>query len=115
MWYLMPPFYDSELRPKFVKVLKEGGIFVCSHVAVPFSEDLKQSLTKKNVTASLIGLGALDHTACLTEVAKLIDKGKIKVIVSKVYPWEQVAEAHRLCETRHVRGKVVLEIRIEDE
>ena len=30
-------------------------------------------------------------------------------------PWEQAAAAHRACETRHVRGKIVLEIRKEAE
>ena len=109
------PAYDSELRPKFAKVLKEGGIFVCCHVAVPFSEEFRETLAKKNVTGSLIGLGILDHTACLSEIARLVDENKIKVVVSKVYPWEQAAAAHRACETRHVRGKIVLEIRKEVE
>jgi len=34
--------------------------------------------------------------------------------VSKVYPLAQVADAHRESETKHVRGKIVLEIRKED-
>lgn len=109
------PSHDSELRPKCVKVLKEGGIFVCCHVAVPFSDELHQMLLAKHATASLIGMGALNHTVILTAFAKLIEEGKVKVIVNKVYPWEQVAEAHRACETKHVRGKIVLQIREEDE
>ncbi len=88
---------------------------MCCHVAVPFSDDFKQALAEKNITASLIGMGALDHTTILTRVARFIDEGRIKPVVSKVYPWEQAAEAHRACETRHVRGKIVLEIRKEDE
>ena len=39
---------------------------------------------------------------------------KVKVIVSKVYPLEKVAEAHRESETKHVRGKLVLEVRKEN-
>lgn len=51
----------------------------------------------------------------LAEIAQLIDDGKVKVFVNKVFPLEQVAEAHRESETWHVRGKLVLEIRNEDE
>jgi len=47
-------------------------------------------------------------------MAKLIDEGKVKVIVSKVYPLEQVAEAHLESATWHVRGKLVLEVRKEN-
>ena len=46
-------------------------------------------------------------------MAELIDEGKVKVIISKVYPLEQVADAHRESATWHVRGKIVLEVRKE--
>ena len=55
----------------------------------------------------------INHQYCFTEVAKLIDSGKIKAIVSKIYPWEQAAQAHRDSETKHVRGKIVIEIHKE--
>jgi NADPH:quinone reductase-like Zn-dependent oxidoreductase len=112
--YNAVPGHEEDLRLKSAQVLKEGGIFVCTHVPAPFSEAFKEALAKKNATASIIGMGPLDHTACLTEIAKLIDAGKIKVIISKVYPWEQAAQAHQDCETKHVRGKIVLEIRKEN-
>ena len=51
----------------------------------------------------------------LTEMAQLIDAGQVKVVISKVFPLAQVADAHRESETWHVRGKLVLEIRKEDE
>ncbi len=107
------PVRDETLRLKSVIVLKEGGIFVCTHVAAPFSEGFKELLAKKSATAAMSGSG-IDHHQCLTEIAKLIDAGKVKAVVSKVYPWEQAANAHRDCETKHVRGKIVLEIRKED-
>jgi len=103
---------DEALRLRSVKVLKEGGIFVCTHGVWP-NEEFKELLARKNATVAMAGVD-INHRHCLTEVAKFIDAGKVKAIVSKVYPWEQAAEAHRDIETKHVRGKIVLEIRKED-
>lgn len=103
---------DEALRLRSVKVLKEGGIFVCTHGVWP-NEEFKELLAKKNATVAMAGVD-INHQHCLTEVAKLIDAGKVKAIVSKVYSWEQAIEAHRDIETKHVRGKIVLEIRKED-
>lgn len=103
---------DEELRLRSVNVLKEGGIFICTHGVWP-NDEFKELLARKHATVSMAGVD-INHYHCLTEVAKLIDAGKVKPIISKVYPWEQAAEAHRDSETKHVRGKIVLEIRKED-
>lgn len=103
---------DETLRLRSVKVVKEGGIFVCTHGVWP-SDEFKELLAKKNATAAMAGDG-IDHRKCFTEVARLVDEGKVKAIVSKVYSWEQAADAHQDLETKHVRGKIVLEIRKED-
>ena len=44
----------------------------------------------------------------LTELARLVDTGQVKPIVSTVLPLSEVQQAHRLSEGRHVRGKIVL-------
>jgi NADPH:quinone reductase-like Zn-dependent oxidoreductase len=103
---------DEALRLRSVQVLKEGGIFVCTHGVWP-NEDFKTLLARRNATVSMAGV-AINHQHCFTEVAKLIDAGKVKPVISRVYPWEQAAEAHRNSETKHVRGKIVLEVRKED-
>ncbi len=103
---------DEALRLRSVPVLKAGGIFVCTHGVWP-NEEFKALLARKNATVAMAGVD-INHYYCLTEVAKLIDAGKVKAIVSKVYPREQAAEAHPTSETKHVRGKTVLEIRTED-
>jgi NADPH:quinone reductase-like Zn-dependent oxidoreductase len=103
---------DESLRLRSVKVLKEGGIFVCTHGVWP-NEEFKGLLARKNATVAMAGVD-IHHQHCLTEVAKLIDAGKVKAIINKVYPWEQAAEAHHDIETKHVRGKIVLEIRKEN-
>jgi NADPH:quinone reductase-like Zn-dependent oxidoreductase len=101
------PVRDNEVRLKFVQVLREHGKLVSSQLDFPYAEDIQAALAKKNATGELVGFQTYE---CLKEMALLIDEGKVKVIVSKVYPLEQAAEAHRECETGHVRGKLVLEI-----
>jgi NADPH:quinone reductase-like Zn-dependent oxidoreductase len=49
----------------------------------------------------------------LTEIATLIDAGKIKPIVTQVLPLSEAIAAERQAETHHTRGKIVL--RIADE
>ncbi len=46
----------------------------------------------------------------LGHIAKLIDSGQIKVVIDKVFPLEQVEQAHALSESKTVTGKIVLAI-----
>ncbi len=46
----------------------------------------------------------------LEKVNALVEAGKVRPIIEKVYPLEQIAEAHRKSETGHVRGKLVIKI-----
>jgi NADPH:quinone reductase-like Zn-dependent oxidoreductase len=44
----------------------------------------------------------------LEQVAELIEAGRFSLPVAQTFPLEQIAEAHRLSESGHVRGKLVL-------
>jgi NADPH:quinone reductase-like Zn-dependent oxidoreductase len=44
----------------------------------------------------------------LGEIGELIDAGRFTLPVAQTFPLEQIAEAHRLSEGGHVRGKLVL-------
>jgi NADPH:quinone reductase-like Zn-dependent oxidoreductase len=46
----------------------------------------------------------------LSVIARLITSGDVKVTADSVFPLEQAADAHRLIEEGHVRGKVVLQV-----
>ena len=110
------PVRDNNIRLKSVEVLTEGGIFVCTHLDQPLSDDFLNALAKKNATGTLVGGGSVTtYTSSLSGTTQLIEEGKVKAVVSKIYPLQEVAEAHRESETKHVRGKIVLEIRKENE
>jgi NADPH:quinone reductase-like Zn-dependent oxidoreductase len=46
----------------------------------------------------------------LGKISKMIETGGIRTVIERVFPFEQIAEAHRLSETGHVRGKIVVRL-----
>ena len=106
------PLRDNNERLKSVTVLKEGGILVSVNVDLQYNDEVTAALAKKNAKGELSP--NQPRQDWLEEIAQLIDEGKVKVFISKVFPLDQVAEAHRESETWHVRGKLVLEVKKED-
>jgi NADPH:quinone reductase-like Zn-dependent oxidoreductase len=106
------PLRDNNERLKSVVVLKKGGILVSVNVDFPFSDEVTKALAKKNAKGEIVAVQSRQDW--LEEIAQLIDEGKVKVVISKIYPLEEVAAAHRESETWHVRGKLILEIIKED-
>ncbi|MFF5171845.1 NADP-dependent oxidoreductase [Micromonospora sp. NPDC000089] len=49
-------------------------------------------------------------TQDLGALAGLVDAGRLTVHVERTFPLDEAADAHRLVEAGHVRGKVVLEV-----
>ncbi|WP_238455369.1 zinc-binding dehydrogenase [Micromonospora sp. ATA51] len=49
-------------------------------------------------------------TSDLSVLAGLVDAGRLAVHVARTFPLAEAAEAQRLVEAGHVRGKVVLEV-----
>lgn len=49
--------------------------------------------------------------AQLAQIGQLVVRSKLKVQIARVFPLEQVREAHELLEGRHVAGKLVLRVR----
>ena len=54
------------------------------------------------------GMGTQRAVHALREIGALIESGQFSLPVAKTFPLEQIGEAHRLSETGHVRGKLVL-------
>lgn len=107
------PVRDESVRFRSAEIIKEGGIFVCSQLDVPLSEALLNAFKARHATGTLVGGGSISYTSSLNGTTALVEAGKVKAIISKVYPLTDVADAHMECETKHVRGKLVIEIRKE--
>jgi len=110
------PVRDKSLRLKSVQVMRKGSVFVCTHLDEPFEQEFIDALAEKGTTATMVGSGSVTtYTSSLDGTTQLINESKVKAVINKVYPLAKVAEAHRQSETKHVSGKIVLEIRKEEE
>lgn len=47
----------------------------------------------------------------LERITELIEAGKIEPVIDRVFPLEEIAEAHRYSETGRARGKIVIAVR----
>ena len=85
------------------KVLKKGGILV-SIVGPPSAEEAAAHGVRQ---ASVF---VQPSAAQLTELAKLVESGKLRPIVETVLPLSEARHAHELSQTGHTRGKIVLRV-----
>jgi NADPH:quinone reductase-like Zn-dependent oxidoreductase len=108
------PVFSEDARVAMAAALTEGGRFVSVQIPYPFSEAVLGILAPKQAEAKMIRRD-LDVATALTDIAALIEAGKVRIFISKVYPMTEAARAHAELETKHVRGKIVLEIRKEHE
>ena len=85
-------------------VVKKGG-FIVSLVARPGSG---MNSNKRGIRGA--ALSVEPNSDELAEIGKLIDEGKIKVIVSQTFPLSEAMKAQEQVATGHTRGKIVLKV-----
>jgi NADPH:quinone reductase-like Zn-dependent oxidoreductase len=85
------------------KVLKKGGILV-SIAGRPSAEEA----ARIGVRQAFIWV--MPNGAQLTEIAGLVDSGKLKAVVETILPLPDARKAHELIQMGHTRGKIVLRV-----
>jgi len=93
----------GKVQQDSVKVLKPGGVLV-STVGIQFPDALKA----KDIRGA--AFMAQSVPADLDQIAKLIDSGAVIPVVSQIFPLREAAEAQRVLEEGHTRGKIVLQV-----
>jgi NADPH:quinone reductase-like Zn-dependent oxidoreductase len=106
-----------------LRALRVGGRLVTLTVPIPDEPDgkLKFFSTALPAVAGGVVRGLLGGKRLLIarvkprggdleKICALIEAGKIRPVIGKVFPLEQIAEAHRLSETGHVRGKLAVKV-----
>ncbi len=94
----------GEVAQKSFAVLKPGGraAFIASGAQAPRPDRSDVTSLRPAVTRARIPL---------ERVAKLVTTGAIRPPEIKLYTLSQAAEAHRVSEGRHFRGKLVFQVR----
>ena len=94
---------DGETQERSWQVLKRGGMLV-STLKEPSHEKAEQR------GARGCRYTTQESGADLGQIGRLIDTGKIKVVVAKTFPLEDAAAAQQFLEHEHPAGKVVLRL-----
>ena len=91
----------GETQTRSFGVIRQGGRLIT--IASPPDMEAAKA---HGVTASFERLDL--NGARLGEIAGLVDRGKLRVLVDRELPLSQAVEAHRMSETGHTRGKIIL-------
>ncbi len=86
-----------------IAALKPHGTLLLSDAGV--GETLRCLLPRGYRTITGV---ASETVELMEEIARLVAAGKLKAVIDRTYPFEQMAEAHRHAEGRHKKGNIVV-------
>jgi NADPH:quinone reductase-like Zn-dependent oxidoreductase len=106
-----------------LSVLRRGGKLLTLNVPIPerpagklrFFPKVIAGVAGGSVRALLDGkrlviVSVTPRGGELEKINELIEAGKLRPVIEKIFPLDQIAEAHRMSETGHVRGKLVISV-----
>ncbi|WP_280266030.1 NADP-dependent oxidoreductase [Nocardia wallacei] len=94
----------GDTAARSLDVLRPGGHLVTA-VA---DEDVELIAQFEAAGSHFSGIAVDPDPVALQGLVDLVEQGKLRVHVQATFPFEQIADAHRLIERGHVQGKVVL-------
>ncbi|RDI52727.1 NADP-dependent oxidoreductase [Nocardia mexicana] len=96
----------GDTAARSLDVLRPGG-----HLVTAVADEDTELIAKFDAAGKRFSGVAVDpDPAALQGLVDLVDHGKLRVHVQATFPFERIADAHRLIESGHLQGKVVLTV-----
>jgi NADPH:quinone reductase-like Zn-dependent oxidoreductase len=70
----------------------------------------EKALTPQGVYISAHDSVGSERTEELLFLKELIEAGRLKAVIDRTYPWDQIVDAHRYVDTGHKKGNVVITV-----
>lgn len=94
----------GETVARSLEVLRPGG-----HLVTAVAEDDAELVaTYEAAGMRFSGIAVDPDPVALRGLVALVEQGRLRVHVQKTFPFERVADAHRMLDGGHLRGKLVL-------
>ena len=95
-----------------LKSLKNGGSYLQAASGPAQLIQMKLAANRNGIT--FVGETATPTKEALTYLKDLVEAEKIKPVIDRCYPLDQMVEAHRYVDAGHKRGNVVITVRDQD-
>lgn len=90
------------------RLLKQYGLYV---TVVPRFRQFLHNLLAVLFPGKRSKVFVVEPGKDIDVLTRLIEDGKVKPIIDRIYTLSQIAEAHRYCEQGHTAGKIVVTVR----
>jgi NADPH:quinone reductase-like Zn-dependent oxidoreductase len=96
----------GETARRSLAVLRPGG-----HLVTAVAEDDAELVAEYEAAGlHLSGIAVDPDPVALRGLVELVEQGRLRVHVHETFPFERVADAHRLLDEGHLQGKLVLTV-----
>jgi NADPH:quinone reductase-like Zn-dependent oxidoreductase len=100
---------SEEYGPRSLDTLTPDGILLDVRGTGPDRTAVREQAAARGLC--YVEFGFTPDGADLQDIAALVERGALRVVIDQVLPLEEAAKAHELSETGRVKGKIVLTVR----